>query len=257
MIRSAKDLRSSTIQAIDGEIGRVDDLLFDDEHWWIRYFVVDTGGWLTGRKVLVTPPAVASADPDTGVLQVRLSREQVQNSPDIDTDRPISRQREAEYMDYYGYTPYWALGAGATGWGAVPTVVAPVPPAADEPDAPERSAEPHADSHLRSVREVRGYNVQATDEPIGHIEDFLFEEQSWAIRYVVVDTRNWLPGRHVLIPPEWIARVSWAERSAFASVPRALIRESPEYDPQALASPAFHERLERYYRAPGAPPPRV
>ena len=234
MLIGARRIRGWAIRATNGDIGRANDLYFDDERWVVRYLVVDTGGWLRGRKVLVSPYAVKGVDSGARAIAVTLTREQVAASPDIDTDKPVSRQQEAEYHRYYGYPEYWPY-TTFWAWGATPVVVPPDPSVREELEErrrreAEREAE-HADAHLRSASEVIGYHIQATDAPIGHVDDCLFEDDTWAIRYLVVDTRNWLPGRQVLVAPQWIREASWSERSVVVDLSRRQIEACPEYDP--------------------------
>jgi uncharacterized protein YrrD len=242
MLHTVKDLHDFTIGATDGEIGEVKDVYFDDERWAIRYLIVESGGWLSGRKVLISPISVRDVDWDDEVMNVNLSQQQVRDSPGIDTDKPVSRQHEIAYYDYYGYPSYWE---GANLWGLG---VYPIPWVGASSDVTlssrqrqddtvtrerqhrldrEREA---ADSHLRSSKEVIGYEIMATDGPIGSVENFVFDDKSWAIRYVVVDTRKWLPGKHVLLAPEWIDGVSWSEREVYVKVARQTVETSPEYD---------------------------
>src|SRR5690606_28754850 len=210
------------VLATDGEIGRVTDVYFDDEQWVVRYLVVGTGGWLTRRDVLISPYSVRLIEDDTRSIVVALTREQVKDSPDIDTAKPVSRQQEAELFRYYGYPAYWPH-TTYWAWGAVP-VVEPVPPPAEQE---ETLAEAEgADSHLRSSDEVLGYHIQASDGPIGHIEDLLFDEETWAIRHLVVDTRNWWPGKQVLVSPELARDVDWAGRTLSLSCSREAVKSS-------------------------------
>jgi len=241
MLHNVNELRGFTIAASDGEIGKVKDVYFDDERWAIRYLVVDTGGWLDERRVLISPRAVSAIGWSEKTIPVNLSRQQVRDSPGVDTDKPVSRQYETDYSDYYGYPSYWN---GADLWGLG---VYPIPWVAggagslgmvdpgDEGAARELKARherelENADSHLRSSEEVTGYDIDATDGAIGEVDDLLFDEESWAIRYIVVDTRKWWPGKHVLVSPEWIDRVSWPEHSVFVNVTREAIKASPGYD---------------------------
>ena len=108
MQNSTKDLKGNAIVATDGDIGKVDDFYFDDKSWTIRYLVADTGNWLLGRKVLLSPIAVGKADFSSGRINVKLTKKQVEESPSIDSDKPVSRQHEAYYHDYYGYPYYWS-----------------------------------------------------------------------------------------------------------------------------------------------------
>lgn len=254
MLHGVKKLRGCRVRAIDGEIGEVREVYFDDERWVVRYLIVDTGGWLGGRKVLVSPYAVRDVDWAGRTVNVELTRQQVRESPGIDTDKPVSRQQEAELHRHYGYPAYWPY-TTLWAWGAVPVTVPPDPElreqalaqSADTPVEPEYES---GDSHLRSSAEMTGYHIQATDEPVGHVEDFLFEEDSWAIRYLAIDTRNWLPGKHVLIATPWIDEVSWPERTVYVGLTRRQIEQSPEYDPSRPPSRAYEADLHRHYRLP-------
>ncbi|MBM4025681.1 MAG: PRC-barrel domain containing protein [Planctomycetes bacterium] len=243
MLRSVNNLEGFSLGAKDGEIGNVYSLIFDSQDWAIRYFVVDTGRWLPGRKVLISPNALERPDWQGRILHVNLTKDQVHNAPEIDTDLPVSRQRELELHRYYGWTPYW---------GPVHGVEA----------APERYAQPQADrgvgvmvesvgdSHLRSTREVRGYRIHATDGQIGHVEDFILSDEDWVIRYLVVDTRNWLPGRSVLISPEWVTDIGWEEREVWVDVPKQTIEQSPNYDASAPINREYETRMYDYYGRP-------
>jgi len=242
MLHTVKELHDFTVGASDGEIGEVKDVYFDDERWAIRYMVVEAGGWLSGRKVLISPISVRDVDWVDEVANVKLSQQQVRDSPSVDTDKPVSRQHEIDYYNYYGYSNYWE---GANLWGVgvypVPWVGASsdvaLSPRQPQDEALARQRQRRldrereaADTHLRSSKEVIGYEIMATDGPIGSVEDFVFDDESWAIRYMVVDTRKWLPGKHILLSPEWIDSVSWSEHEVYVKVPRQLIETSPEFD---------------------------
>ena len=210
MLRSMKDLKDYAIHATDGIIGQVKDFYFDDKAWVIRYLVVDTGSWLSSRKVLISPIAIGQPDWANKVLPVSITKEQVKNSPDIDTDKPVSRQHETRYLGYYGYPFYWG-GVGLWGGGSLP---------GHDDDrvrwlhsTPTRSVRERGglragrsgaarddDLHLRSCKAVMGYHIEATDGDIGHVQGLLVDEETWAIRYMVVDTSNWWLGHKVLIP---------------------------------------------------------
>lgn len=232
MLHSIKELEHFRILGTDAEVGRVIDTYFDDDQWVVRYLIVEASDWLHERKVLVSPYAVKSADWASHVIVANLSRTQIEGSPSIDTDKPVSRQQEGEYHSYFGYPEYWP-GATYGAWGAMPTVT----PAAEAHAWTARQRPAHAvteraaDAHLRSGREVIGYHVEARDAAIGHVEDFLFDDETWALRYAVVDTRNWLPGKHVLISPERIHSVNWTDRTVVVDMRRDAVRESPAYVP--------------------------
>lgn len=249
MLNSVSHLTQAAVAATDGEIGHIKAALFDDQSWAIRYLVVDAGTWLTGRKVLVSPYAVSQPLGSDDSLRVALTREQVEGSPDIDTHQPVSRQHEREYLGYYAYPEYW-MGGGMWGLGAYPLVPAYLPKAEDierERAVHEREVQ-SADVHLRSSAKVTGYDIQASDESIGHVEDFIFDEESWAIRYLVVDTRNWWPGgRKVLVATHWIDHIDWATNTVHVALTRAQVKASPEYDPAEPLGRAYETRLHDAY----------
>lgn len=252
MLRPSKDLQDLAIVARDDvnhdAIGDVKDLFFDDEAWAIRYLVVDTGSWLFSRKVLISPIAAGKPDWTAKRLPVSLTREQIKNSPDIDTDMPVTRQHETDYLDYYSYPYYWGgtgllwgqsgspmlLPPGDTGYGSAPAARA----EADAAQARTEARQSHQDLHLRSCQAVVGYAIEASDGEIGHVQGLLVDEDSWAIRYLVVSTGNWWKGHEVLVAPQWIQRVSWAERSVAVDLTREALKQAPWYDP---ASPLSRE----------------
>jgi hypothetical protein len=275
MLRSVNGLEGFTIGATDGTIGQVDDFSFDDQSWTIRYLVVDTGGWLAGRKVLISPIAIRQTDWANETLHLALSKSQIENSPGIETDQPVSRQHETDYYRFYGYPYYWE---GPYRWGAAswpsgvlagtpvdaergPRVgadVTPGTPTQMEHEDPwwtrdvleAREGQERNDPHLHSTSEVGEYYIHAIDGDIGHVEDFLVDEEAWAIRYLVVDTRNWWPGKKVLVSPEWISRVDWREAKVFVDMTREQIKNSPEYDPSAAVERDYESRLYEHYRRP-------
>ena len=253
MLHNVKELEGFTVGARDGELGKVEDVYFDDQRWTIRHVVVDTGGWLSGRKVLISPRSVRSFDWDGDVINVDLTQQQVRDGPSIDTDKPVSRQHEIAYNRYFGYPYYWE---GASLWG--PTMVpfpwvgaSPDPGlAAQMPDDVAREMQSRvdddgatADVHLRSCDEVIGYEIMASDGSIGSVDDFVFDEASWAIRFLVVDTRKWLPGKHVRLAPEQVDHVSWEDREVYVKMTRKAVEDSPEYDPSNPALPGAEREL--------------
>jgi hypothetical protein len=250
MLRLISEVRGFTLHATDGDIGHVEQFYFDDATWTVRYLVVDTGSWLPGRQVLISPIALGEPDWSGHKLPVNLTRKQVAESPDIDTDKPVSRQHEIDYFRYYGWPYYW-IGSGVWGPGMYPGFLAapPVPPVPVE--APEAGGQPQTgDPHLRATGEVAGYRIQATDGEIGHAEDLMVDIHTWVIRYVVVDTRNWWPGRKVLLPASWIASVSWAEETMKVDLSRQTIKDAPAWDPAEPISREYETRLYGYYGRP-------
>ncbi len=245
-------LKGYAIEASDGRIGAVSDFLFDDRTWKMRWLVVDAGGWLTGRKVLVHPSAIRHVDHERQELPVSLTKAQVKNSPDILSDAPVSQQMEADLYNYYGWDPLWSgqyLGAGAmTG------VLMPPPPYRGEMLREAGNFQPRPDEgnmHLRSIAAVRGYHIHATDGEIGHVENFLVDDANWGIRYLIIDTRNWWPGQHVLMSPYAVQKISWSEHEVRLDVSREQVKASPAWDPLAIIDQLYEKRLHSHYSWPG------
>ncbi|GIK40647.1 MAG: hypothetical protein BroJett011_44800 [Chloroflexota bacterium] len=237
MLRSLKELKGYTILATDGEIGRVHDFYLDVQDWAIRYLVVDTGAWLVGRRVLISPTALHQPDWEQKRLPVSLTQAQVENSPGIDMDKPVSRQQESELHAYYNWPPYWdsatllPLGVG----GLAPIApLPPISPSGAEAEVVEKVLleEASGDPHLHSANEVIGYEVRARDDDIGHVDDFVIDDESlsWPIQYMIVDTGSWLPGKKVRLTPNWVKTISWTERMVEMDLQRETIENSPEYE---------------------------
>jgi uncharacterized protein YrrD len=242
MLIQAKTLKGFKLGSLDGNIGGVSDFYFDDHRWVIRYLVADTGGWLTGRSVLISPYALIAAHKDQGNIEINLTKDQIKNSPSPDCDKPVSRQFEKEYNGYYGWPSYWG---GPSTWGAYPMPVSdPQLYVSDIID----STESH-DPHLRSTDEVTGYHLQASDGEIGHVVDFIIDDQTWAIRYLVVDTNNWWPSKNILVSPGWIKRVSWTDEKVFVDLTRDAIKAAPAYKSDELISRSYENSLFQHYGA--------
>ena len=226
MLRNMKDMEECTIGAIDGIIGEVKDYYFDDDDWVIRYLVVDTGESPGRRNVLISPIAIGQPNWSEKILPTRLTRNQIKGSPDIDTDKPVSRQQEMGYAGYFGYGSYWG-GGGLWGAGMYPDILQ----AGRQAKAALAAAqEAHTDSHLRSGNAIMRYYVHASDGDLGHVAGLLVDERSWAIRYVVVNTSNWWLGHKVLIASQWIDNVSWAESQVSVNLTREAIKAAPPFD---------------------------
>ena len=252
MLNALSQLSGSTLTATDGEIGHVKQAYFDDQAWAVRYLVVDTGTWLSGREVLISPYAVRQPVGTGKTIDVSLTRQQVENSPDIDTHKPVSRQHERDYLSYYAYPEYWA-GGELWSMSALPLLPPNVPLAGTEAEIAAHAVEvPAEDVHLRSSAVVVGYNIQAADHSIGHVKDFLFDDASWAIRYLVIDTRNWWPGgKKVLLATHWIDRIDWAEQTVYTQLTREQVKASPEYDESATVERGYEQRLHDAYGREG------
>jgi uncharacterized protein YrrD len=227
-------LKGYQLHSLDGVIGTVKDFYFDDRHWTIRYLVANTVNWNPGRGVLIAPRAINSVNQQLRTIAVGLTKKQIEDSPSLDSDKPVSRQYEDTYYSYYGWPPYWS-----------------VPPTREFGSFIAKGSETAEDSHLRSAYIVSGYLINAMDGEIGHIEDFIIDDESWAIRYLAIETQNWWPGKHVLVSAKWIERVSWGEGKVFVNLSKESIRQSPEYTANLLLTRDYENKLHRHYNLQG------
>ena len=262
MLRSLKDLERYTVGATDGDIGSVVNFLLDDEHWTIRYLVAEPGGFFDGRRVLISPMFFRQVDWANRHFHLALTMDRVKNCPSVDVDKPVSRQHERDYYHYYGYPYYWGY-SGRWGMGAFPGFLT----AGGWNETADGHLAKSGDVHLRSASEVRGYHIQGSDAPIGHVEDFIVDDETWEIRYLVIDTSNWWFGKKVLVAPHWAKSVSWEENNVYVDLSRQAIKNSPEWNPTAAINREYEARLYDYYGRPvywetgdrpeGPPPPHV
>jgi hypothetical protein len=251
MLRKTIDLHGAKLAARDAEIGHLKDLYFDDKSWTVRYLVADTGHWLPGRQVLLSPFAVTDLPKEPNqAIGVNLTKSQIEESPSIELHMPITRQLEMEYLQYYGLPNYWP---GPLLWGPVEAPWAYLPAKVQAPPHQKLDLN-NQDAHLRSVRDISGfagYQIQALDQVFGHVDYFIFEDSNWAIRYLVCDTRTWWPGKNFLLAPQWIAWVSWSESRVYVDLDRDAIRRAPLYDPSGEITREYEQQLFSHYnRAP-------
>lgn len=247
MIRRAKDMQSYRIHATDGEIGKIDDLSFDDNAWVVRYMVVETGSWLDQRRVLISPISVRAVNWEKDEVYVSLTRDQVKNAPEIDTHEPISRENELSFYRYYGWPFYWA-GEGLWGGAMAPGALYGVPFVEPTLDAGKKDAESTSptevgnaitsDSHLNSMSQIFGFGIHARDGQVGHLSDFLIDDESWRINYMVINTSNWWSGKKVIVPPTWVKQINRADRQITVDLKRETIKNSPEFDPETILNRA-------------------
>jgi hypothetical protein len=256
MLHTINDLKNLAIHASDGDIGLTKDFYFDDKQWAIRYLVVETGSWLFSKRILLSPISIKELNQENKTLTVSISRSQVKNSPDIDSEKPVSRQYEVDYMGYYGYPHYW----GNTGlWGSYPSpyMMAPgyysVAPQPDDFDAPDMFADVNAalsrdkDHHLRSSDAVTGYHLDAIDGELGHLQGMLIDIDTWAIRYLIINTSNWWLGHLVLIAPKWIKEVSWPTSKIYVDMTQQQVKDAPTFDPSVPFSLEHEQSLQTHY----------
>jgi hypothetical protein len=243
MLSTAKTLETYQLDNLDGKIGKIKEFYFDDRHWAIRYLVAETGNWLADRQVLISPYAVVAVVKSQHHIITHLTKKQIEASPSLDSNKPVSRQFENAYYDHYEWPVYWD---GPYSWG---------PYAYPERDRNQgENSAPDGkrwDPHLRSTFAVSGHHIEALDGEIGHIEDFIIDEETWAIRYLIVDTHNWWPGKKVLVSPQWVERVSWDERKAFVNLSREAIKHSPEYVGEQGLTRDYETKLHQHYQRQG------
>jgi len=230
-LHRADNLSDFALRGIDENIGTIKGFYFDDRHWTIRYIIANTGNWLTGRQVLISPYSLDAVYNEEKFIAVNLTQKQIEDSPTFETDQAFSRQFEDEYNTYYGLPTYWN---GPNMWGTEPRITRGANMRREL--AP---GEQMGDRQLHNTSDVNGYDIEASDGEIGDVKDFIIDDETWAIRYLIVDTGGWLPGKKVLIAPQWIERVSWEESKVFINLSRDAIEKSPE----------FTEELTRDYEA--------
>jgi hypothetical protein len=215
MLHKASRIRGVTVRAADGDVGHVEEFYFDDHMWTIRYLVVDTGSWLMHRRVLIPPMSIEPGWTFAG-LQSTLTREQIQHSPEVESHPTMSRQDETRVLGHYGYPSYWEDGAGP------------------ESTPPEPARVKPGDEHLCGTRDITGYHLQASDGEIGHVDDVLIDG-SWRVRYLVVDTSNWIGGKSVVISPTALHGIDWSHSRMQVDLTREAIRDSPSFDSIEIA----------------------
>jgi uncharacterized protein YrrD len=248
MLIKIKTLVGYKLDGLDGEIGKVKEFYFDDRHWTIRYLVANTGNWLTGRQVLISPYALVVVNKEEQNITIDLTKEQIEKSPPLDSDKPVSLQFEQSYYGFYEYPTYWG---GPYNWGAYPYFI-------HDREAREREQGRESikhqkawDHHLRSTHAVKGYYIHATNGEIGHVEDFVIDDETWAIRYLIINTSNWWAGKKVLVSPHWIRNVSWDEKTVFINVSCETVKQSPEYKEESLLTREYEIGLHGHYNRKG------
>ncbi|WP_069658457.1 PRC-barrel domain-containing protein [Arcticibacter eurypsychrophilus] len=244
MKRSVKSLVGFTIGATDGEIGKVKEFYFDDKTWTIRYLIVDTGSWLSGRKVLISPEAVIMPNWELNTFFVNLTMDQVKQSPDIDTEKSVSRQHEIELYKHYTWGSYWG-NMGLSGMASSFPISVEEEVQKDN-EVPLNDTSDY-DSNLRSTANIKGYNIKASDGEIGDVVDFIFDDSSWKLVFMVVDTGSWFPGRKVLISPEWVKEINWYTSTVTVNCTVDQVKNSPEYQPSEEISESYEANLQNYY----------
>lgn len=223
MLQNIKQFYGGKLGASDGDIGHIKDFYFDDKTWVIRYLVVDTGSWLTGREILLSPHSFGQWDAEKKTLGVNLTRKQIEKSPSPDLHRPVSRQYEIEFYHYYGWPTYWE-GADIWGMGALPLAVSP----AQIPPEPGTKHQHRDDKHLRSTHAVKGHTIHATDGDLGHVTGFRVDDKQWTIHDLVVESGHWFSGKEIMIPVSKIEKISYEDFKVTVKLTQADIRQTAE-----------------------------
>ena len=191
MLLNLKSLFGVSILAKDGNIGHLHDVLFHDQSWVVRYFVVETGNQFSGRRVLLSPFSFLKPEWEKRILPVDLTIEEVRQSPDVDTDLPVYRQQEIAMTRHYGWPAYWTMEASRL--------------------AGEKS-ESEGDPNLRSANEILTYKVKTSDGDLGSMDDLVVEDANWFIRFLVLSAGGWFEGQKLLVATRWVGSVSWANK---------------------------------------------
>jgi len=277
MLIKSKTIRNYKLRGIDGEVGSVKEFYFDDKYWTVRYLVANTGGWLNSRQVLISPYFLRNVDYDSELINVDLTKIQIENSPSLDQDMPVSRQYEESYHSYFGAPLYWA---GPNMWGANPYILRDrdkwpsgrgntgtlSSESADDTSSVTAGTAGNTgltnsgntvttsggntwDSNLRSSKDVSGHKIHASDEDkIGSVDDFIIDDETWTIRYIIINTGNLFTGRKVLISPEWIDHISWDDSRVYINLTKDDIKQSPEYTDESELTRDYESSLFGFYK---------
>lgn len=238
MLWSRNELRGWHLRATDETLGEVDDFLFDDRSWAVRYLVADTTRWLPGRTVLIAPQALGRPDESSRQLPVRLTARQVKDSPSIAMHQPVSRRMEQRMQDYYGWQPYFG-GHNYEGTGSN-VAIGRTPPTEDD----------EQDPHLRSMQSVEGYMVKALDGDAGLLKDLQFDDDGWIVRYVAIEAGGYITGKPVVVAPSWMRDINWAEQTVTLDLTVDAVAHSPDYDPAQRIGRDYEQRLYGHYGRP-------
>jgi hypothetical protein len=237
------------IQATDNVIRKVRQFLFDDDQWVVRYLVVDTGNFLSRKDVLISLMSMKKIVWHSKKIEVSMTKDQIEKSPDIDTQKPVSRQHEQVYFSYYGWPGYWGYAGpwsmGLYGIGYPPGQYTDRFLANQVDLYPKQSEQ---DSHLRSSKEVTGYGIDATDGSFGHVEDFIFDDQSWTIRYLVIDTKNYWPSPSAIIASDWIRSINWSALKVAIELNGAVVKSAPEFNTDVPVTRDYEKKLYQFYK---------
>ena len=228
---SANSLLGYHLHATDGEIGSLHDIYFDDESWAIRYFVVDTGDWLPDKKVLVSPGFIGLPDEEREILPVSLAKNELENCPERDSEKPVSRQHDESLLEPRIWQTYWIGGYYPVAGTGMSLPIVPVFEDRNRLDVDPAKCIGDGDPHLRSIDAVTGYSAVSTDSRRWYVDDFVIDCNIWKIKYITVARGKWFAEKKVQIPVELIREVSWDDFSVFISLSDEAFEQSPEFEP--------------------------
>lgn len=251
MLRKLKDLKGFTVHAKDDDLGKAKDFYFDQQHFIIRYLVVDTGNWLQHQKTLISTDSFAKIDYENKEIIVDLNSDELEEAPGIDENKAISKVMEEKLVKYFDWPLYWRISSdnlqSAQAGNLIRNELLKLENSTDQRSKLKEEA---VDSNLRSFNEIRGYHIQAQDKEFGHLEDLFVDEENWIVRYLLIDTRNILPGKNVLIAPEWLQNISWDQQKIFVNKTKKAIKEAPEYKEEKtdyLVDRDYEKKLYDHY----------
>lgn len=247
MKRKIKSLTGFSIGATDGVVGEVKEFYFDDKTWTIRYLIVETGSWFNGKKILLSTQALLTPDWENKIFPVKLTRAQIEGSPEIDTDKPVSKQHESDLSNHYLCGNYYWAGSGMGMYGMRMSYPMSMKQAIRGETDESVADNPDEDHHLRSTDAVTGYNIKAVDGEIGEVEDFIINDKTWTIDFIEVDTGNWFPGKKVLISPSWIKKIEWDTSTVNVILTEEQVKSSPEYIHSKVVNDLYENDLFNYY----------
>lgn len=245
MLRSLNELLGYELMSKDGQMGKVHDFFFSDIDWMVRYLVVDTGPWIFGRKVLISPQALLQPVWASETFPVDLTREEVKSSPDVDVAKPVSREYEDELFAHYRWPAYWSITPTHSGQ---PFFTPPYLFAGDDDSDDEQPTK----SHLRSATELTGYQVFTTDNSeVGSVSNFILDDEFWQIRHMIVDISDKLDAdKKVLVALEWIKSIMVASKEIHIDLTEDAIRYSPAFNPSMPVNRQYEEVLYDYHGRP-------
>ncbi|MCC3144961.1 PRC-barrel domain-containing protein [Halanaerobium sp. Z-7514] len=255
MLRKLNELKAFKVQGKEEELGEVSDFYFDQDHFILRYLVLDTDCWLKKEQTLISTDEIEAIDHNKKEIKTTMRAEALENGPSLEKNQPISKIMEENVVDYYDWPLYWA----STSSGGVPTI-----PAGTKmreklfdfetlTDEEKQAKEEELDSNLRSLNEISGYEIQAVDKSFGKVKDLFVDEEDWLIRYLLIDTRKILPSKKVIIAPEWVRHISWDKKQIFVDKSKKEIKNAPKYEEdeaKELVDRDYEEDLYDHYDEP-------